>query len=241
MYYVLHWEADTWPAHRARAPVWKYFPVCFCKFSLQNMHILQLYLRWNVSHMFFILYSHYKDIGYNWWSSKTIPSILPCRNRVPGSEVSGVSESSTDITCYIHRGSVSGFRIFLINQKIYECHSNMPQPSCMCTVLLKLAKVERLKMKVVACYYDTHLFFWFIKNNRNPENEPLWLYPGQVVNRRDNYASFEAIKYTKHLHVIHCIIPGQYPIESRWSTCAILNGVIILSKYFLQAYSPFIS
>ena len=35
----------------------------------------------------------------------------------------------------------------------------MPQPSCMCTVLLKLAKVELLKMKVVACYYDTHLFF----------------------------------------------------------------------------------
>ena len=28
-----------------------------------------------------------------------------------------------------------------------ECQSNMPQPSCMCTVLLKLAKVERLKIR----------------------------------------------------------------------------------------------
>ena len=35
----------------------------------------------------------------------------------------------------------------------------MPQPSCMCTVLLKLAKVERLKMKVVACYYMTLIYF----------------------------------------------------------------------------------
>ena len=29
-------------------------------------------------------------------------------------------------------------------------------------------------MKVVACYYDTHLFFWFIFKNRNQETEPLW-------------------------------------------------------------------
>ena len=26
---------------------------------------------------------------------------------------------------------------------------------------------------VVACYYDTHIFFWFIFKNRNPETEPL--------------------------------------------------------------------
>ena len=42
-----------------------------------------------------------------------------------------------------HRGSVSGLRFFKIN----ECQSNMPQPSCMCTVLLKLAKFERLKIR----------------------------------------------------------------------------------------------
>ena len=29
-------------------------------------------------------------------------------------------------------------------------------------------------MKVVACYYDTHIFFWFIFKNRNPETEPLY-------------------------------------------------------------------
>ena len=34
---------------------------------------------------------------------------------------------------------------YLIGKK-YECHSNMPQPSCQCTVSLKLAKVERLNI-----------------------------------------------------------------------------------------------
>ena len=37
--------------------------------------------------------------------------------------------------------------IFLKIRKIYECYSNMPKPSCMCTVLLKLAKVERSKIR----------------------------------------------------------------------------------------------
>ena len=32
-------------------------------------------------------------------------------------------------------------------RKVYGCHNNMPQPSCMCTVLLKLAKVEWLKIR----------------------------------------------------------------------------------------------
>ena len=32
-------------------------------------------------------------------------------------------------------------------RKTNECHSNMPQPSCICTVLLKLAKVEWLKIR----------------------------------------------------------------------------------------------
>ena len=31
-------------------------------------------------------------------------------------------------------------------------------------------------MKVVVCYYDTHIFFWFIKKNHNPETEPLWFW-----------------------------------------------------------------
>ena len=31
-------------------------------------------------------------------------------------------------------------------------------------------------MKVVACYYDTHIFFWLNKKNHNPETEPLCIY-----------------------------------------------------------------
>ena len=59
----------------------------------------------------------------------------------------------------------------------------MPQPSCMCTVLLKLAKVERLKIRkflvhvlfiLINSYYDTHFFSDLIKKNLNPETEPLW-------------------------------------------------------------------
>ena len=76
----------------------------------------------------------------------------------------------------------------------------MPQPSCMCTVLLKLAKdskpwgqctgllniefltagplpvliIQYTYTKVVACYYDTHIYFSdLIKTNHNPETEPL--------------------------------------------------------------------
>ena len=38
---------------------------------------------------------------------------------------------------------------FSFNRKKCECHtcSNMSQPSCKCSVLLKLAKVERLNIR----------------------------------------------------------------------------------------------